>query len=116
MFEPGKQIVTLTDAAATQVRALNDAADNDIIGLRIGIKTAGCSGKNNLFHIYLLSCAGSDITVLLFRYDHQQPSPSQISSALFLMPDKEPYRQHRLRQQMTLTTHSQHSLNAAYLC
>ena len=44
MFEPGKPIVTLTDAAATQVRALMDAADNDIIGLRIGIKTAGCSG------------------------------------------------------------------------
>ena len=44
MFEPGKPIVKLTDAAATQVRALMDAADNDIIGLRIGIKTAGCSG------------------------------------------------------------------------
>ena len=44
MFEPGKPIVTLTDAAATQVRALMDAADNDIIWLRIGIKTAGCSG------------------------------------------------------------------------
>ena len=44
MFEPGKPIVTLTDAAATQVRALMDAADKDIIGLRIGIKTAGCSG------------------------------------------------------------------------
>ncbi|MCH2555042.1 MAG: iron-sulfur cluster assembly accessory protein [SAR116 cluster bacterium] len=44
MFEPGKPIVTLTDAAATQVRALMDAAANAIIGLRIGIKTAGCSG------------------------------------------------------------------------
>ena len=44
MFEPGKPIVTLTEAAATRVRALMDAADNDIIGLRIGIKTAGCSG------------------------------------------------------------------------
>ena len=33
MFEPGKPIVTLTDAAATQVRALMDAADNDIISL-----------------------------------------------------------------------------------
>ena len=44
MFEPGKPIVTLTDDAAKQLRVLMDAADNDIIGLRIGIKTAGCSG------------------------------------------------------------------------
>ena len=44
MFEPGKPIVTLTDAAAAQVRRLVDAADGEIEGLRIGIKTAGCSG------------------------------------------------------------------------
>ena len=44
MFEPGKPIVTLTDAAAAQVRRLVDAADSEIEGLRIGIKTAGCSG------------------------------------------------------------------------
>ena len=44
MFEPGKPIVTLTDAAATQARGLVEAAESDIIGLRIGIKTAGCSG------------------------------------------------------------------------
>ena len=44
MFEPGKPIVTLTDAAAAQVRRLVDSADGEIAGLRIGIKTAGCSG------------------------------------------------------------------------
>lgn len=44
MFEPGKPIVTLTDAAATQARMLMDSAESDIIGLRVGIKTAGCSG------------------------------------------------------------------------
>ena len=44
MFEPGKPIVTLTDAAAEQVRRLVNAADGEIKGLRIGIKTAGCSG------------------------------------------------------------------------
>ena len=44
MFEPGKPIVTLTDAAAAQARALVEGADSGIIGLRIGIKTAGCSG------------------------------------------------------------------------
>ena len=44
MFEPGKPIVTLTDAAAAQVRRLVNAADGEIEGLRIGIKAAGCSG------------------------------------------------------------------------
>ena len=44
MFDPSKPIVTLTDAAAAQARALIARADNDVIGLRVGIKTAGCSG------------------------------------------------------------------------
>lgn len=44
MFDPSKPIVTLSDAAAAQARHLIDAADTDILGLRIGIKTAGCSG------------------------------------------------------------------------
>ena len=37
MFEPGKQIISLTDAAAEQVRRLIAAADGEIAGLRIGI-------------------------------------------------------------------------------
>tara|TARA_Y100000022_G_scaffold196964_1_gene204730 strand:+ start:137 stop:499 length:363 start_codon:yes stop_codon:yes gene_type:complete len=44
MFEPGKPIISLTDAAAEQVRRLIATADGEIAGLRIGIKTAGCSG------------------------------------------------------------------------
>ncbi|MGB1873041.1 MAG: HesB/IscA family protein, partial [Candidatus Puniceispirillaceae bacterium] len=44
MFDPSKPIVTLSDAAAAQARQLIEAADTDILGLRIGIKTAGCSG------------------------------------------------------------------------
>ena len=44
MFEPGKPIISLTEAAAEQARRLIAAADGDIAGLRIGIKTAGCSG------------------------------------------------------------------------
>jgi len=36
--------VTLTDAAATHVKRLMDQAETDVIGLRIGVKTAGCSG------------------------------------------------------------------------
>ena len=43
-FEPDKPIVTLTETAAFHVRRLMDSADNDVIGIRVGVKTAGCSG------------------------------------------------------------------------
>ena len=44
MFDPTKPILTLTDTAAEHVRRLMARADNDVIGLRVGVKTAGCSG------------------------------------------------------------------------
>ena len=44
MFDPTKPIVTLTDKAVEHVKKLMARADNDIIGLRVGIKSAGCSG------------------------------------------------------------------------
>ena len=44
MFDPTKPIVTLTDKAVAHVKTLMERADDDIIGLRVGIKTAGCSG------------------------------------------------------------------------
>ncbi|MEQ8654301.1 MAG: iron-sulfur cluster assembly accessory protein [Kiloniellales bacterium] len=38
-------IITLTDAAAERVRRLmNKASDDAVLGLRVGIKTRGCSG------------------------------------------------------------------------
>ncbi len=39
-----KQILTLTDAAAERVRQLVAARDQPTAGLRIGVKTGGCSG------------------------------------------------------------------------
>lgn len=36
--------VTLTDAAADRVRALIARSDKPVLGLRIGIKSRGCSG------------------------------------------------------------------------
>ena len=44
MFDPTKPIVTLTEAATGHVHRLMARADNDVIGLRVGVKTAGCSG------------------------------------------------------------------------
>ncbi|HAD73533.1 MAG: iron-sulfur cluster assembly accessory protein [Alphaproteobacteria bacterium] len=37
-------IVTLTEAAAEQAKKLMGRAEDGVIGLRVGIKTAGCSG------------------------------------------------------------------------
>ncbi|MEQ8440412.1 MAG: iron-sulfur cluster assembly accessory protein [Alphaproteobacteria bacterium] len=46
MFDPNKPIVTLTDAAADRVRALMAKGDRDVIGLRIGVSSKGCSGMS----------------------------------------------------------------------
>jgi len=41
---PAFKPVTLTDAAAARIRDLIARAERPIVGLRIGIKTKGCSG------------------------------------------------------------------------
>jgi iron-sulfur cluster assembly protein len=38
------QALTLTEAAAARVRKLMEGADSEALGLRIGVKTKGCSG------------------------------------------------------------------------
>ena len=43
-MENNKQILTITDAALNRVKFLMKKTGNDIVGLRVGIKTAGCSG------------------------------------------------------------------------
>jgi len=37
-------IISMTDAAAERALTLMKRADSDVLGLRVGIKTAGCSG------------------------------------------------------------------------
>ena len=44
MFDPSKPILTLTEKAKEHVKKLMSKADSDAVGLRVGIKTAGCSG------------------------------------------------------------------------
>ena len=39
-----KPLLTITDAAADRVKSLMNDTNSEVIGLRIGIKTAGCSG------------------------------------------------------------------------
>ena len=43
-FDPNKPMLTLTDKAVHHVKRLMGKAESDAIGLRVGIKTAGCSG------------------------------------------------------------------------
>ena len=40
----GKQVMTLTDAAADRVRHLMARREDPAVGLRVGIRTGGCSG------------------------------------------------------------------------
>lgn len=37
-------IITISDAAAEQIKALMAQTDKDVVGLRVGVKTRGCSG------------------------------------------------------------------------
>tara|TARA_B100000579_G_C22419902_1_gene660318 strand:+ start:161 stop:508 length:348 start_codon:yes stop_codon:yes gene_type:complete len=39
-----KNILSLTEAALNRVKTLMKNSEGDVIGLRVGIKTAGCSG------------------------------------------------------------------------
>lgn len=40
------QAMTLTDAAAARIKALLDASDKPVVGLRVGVKAQGCSGMS----------------------------------------------------------------------
>ena len=40
------QIISLTDAAAERVKALIAESDKPVAGLRVGVKTQGCSGMS----------------------------------------------------------------------
>ena len=44
MFSPDKPMITLTDRAAKHIQMLMELGSSDVIGIRVGIKTAGCSG------------------------------------------------------------------------
>ena len=48
-FEPGKAPITLTEAAVDRAKVLMEkSGDDKILGLRVGVKTTGCSGLSYL--------------------------------------------------------------------
>ena len=49
MNELAPQMLTLTDAAADQVKTLIDDSDTPVIGLRVSVSSKGCSGLSYVF-------------------------------------------------------------------
>ena len=49
MNELAPQMLTLTDAAADQVKKLIDDSDTPVIGLRVSVSSKGCSGLSYVF-------------------------------------------------------------------
>ena len=49
MKKETKNILTITDKALSRIKHLMKETDGEVIGLRVGIKTAGCSGLK--YHI-----------------------------------------------------------------
>lgn len=44
MMAGSTPIMTLTDAAASRVKALMEKSEEPVLGLRVGVSTKGCSG------------------------------------------------------------------------
>lgn len=44
MFAPDTKAIQLTDAAAARVKELIARSEKPVLGLRVGVKTRGCSG------------------------------------------------------------------------
>jgi iron-sulfur cluster assembly protein len=44
MARPRPKVITLTDAAAARMTEIMNAADENYIGVRIGVKNGGCAG------------------------------------------------------------------------
>lgn len=44
--QPGRRVLQLTEAAAQRVQELIARSDKPMIGLRVGVKTRGCSGMS----------------------------------------------------------------------
>ncbi len=55
------KIMTLTDAAAERVRNIMANSDNDITGIRIGVKNGGCAGMEYTMEYADEAAAGDDV-------------------------------------------------------
>ena len=49
---PRPQVMKLTEAAAARITELQNRADSEIVGLRVGIKNGGCAGQSYTCLLY----------------------------------------------------------------
>jgi len=59
---PRPKVVTLTDRAAGRMREIMDAADENFIGVRVGVKNGGCAGMEYVMD-YAIDAAPLDEVV-----------------------------------------------------
>ena len=41
-----KQVITLTDGAASRIKEIMSKPEKDLVGLRVGVKSGGCAGMS----------------------------------------------------------------------
>jgi iron-sulfur cluster assembly protein len=58
---PSFKVVTLTDAAASRVKAIIDRADKPILGVRVGVKNGGCAGMSYTMEYAEAARPGEDV-------------------------------------------------------
>lgn len=54
------KIMTLTDAAAERVKEIMEDADEPVVGVRVGVKNAGCAGMAYTLDYVTEAVAGDD--------------------------------------------------------
>lgn len=54
------KIMSLTDAAAARVREIIEDSDRPVIGVRVGVKNAGCAGQSYTLDYVTEALAGDD--------------------------------------------------------
>ena len=54
------KIMSLTDAAAERVREIMEDSDTPVVGVRVGIKNAGCAGQAYTLDYLAAPVAGDD--------------------------------------------------------
>lgn len=55
------QVMTLTDAAAARISEIVDNADDQIAGLRVGVKKGGCAGMSYTMEPVTEAAPGDDV-------------------------------------------------------
>ena len=58
---PRPQVMRLTDAAAARIKNILANADKPIVGVRVGVKNAGCAGMSYTMEYAAAATAGDEV-------------------------------------------------------